>query len=306
MSSYSQQPRKPYQPLRKGDSKKWKRVIILGSLVVTLGLIATAWQGPIFRQVTFCDRVEGKGNVREALVILDASDPWSQLREQQVKDDLLQSLKVHRWVSVYEVGSGVDDNREPELLYEGCNPGTRDSFVEEYGRYPWGAQTDQLEPKYEEFRAAIESEVSRVAQKTAIDNSPIMETLQWAATNGNLVANHKLATDMLPPGLEVLLVSDLLANSPEYTVYGGSPDLSDSRARQLAGAGQLGIEELEGAEVTLLYLATDMLPPGVSSPQLRAFWQKFLECQGRGQLGCLSGGSSEGATIVEMIPVGGG
>ena len=83
----SRRPIIPYESPTKKKSRKYGRINILGLLVI-IGLGGAAWNLVTFtRLIDFCDWTEGKGTVRETLVILDASDPWSQLREQQIKDD---------------------------------------------------------------------------------------------------------------------------------------------------------------------------------------------------------------------------
>ena len=208
----------------------------------------------------------------QSIIIVDASDSWSPFRQQVVRNELLTSVGIHRDVSVYAVQSGVTEETTVNPIITVCNPGNWDLYLQNY-KEPLGARPDQLDDRYQTFSDSIFNAIDAIAAQPSFDNSPIMETLRWAAENAAENASN------YPDNLEIFLLSDLLQNSSEYSIYGGSPDLSVRKAEELAGEGVLGASGLQDAEVTLYMLLNDY-PPGVSRRSLADFWEAYLRKQG--------------------------
>lgn len=263
------------RPRLKAERKAYRNQGLgLGLLLLVVAIGVWLWwtRGEALRKLDLCDN--GRGELLgEAIIIVDASDSWSLLRQQVVRNELIESVGIHRNVSVYPVQSGLTAATQPEPTITLCNPGSWDLYQETYGN-PLGAQQDLLDDRYQTFRDSILKAVDAIAAGPSFDNSPIMETLQWVAE----IAAEK-ASDY-PENLEIFLISDLLQNSSEYSVYGGNPDLSSTMAGALAGLGVLGARGLEDAEVSLFMLLNLPYPPGVTQSSLVGFWETYAQEQG--------------------------
>jgi hypothetical protein len=273
--------RKKYIP--SGQLKANRNVrVVLGVVFTGLCVLGVLAINGTFVPIIKADECDS-GNpdfLGETIIVIDASDTWSVLRRQIVENQLLDDVGIHQRVLVYAVESGVSDQSVAEPLIEICNPGTLAALELEYEGRAYGVRSGIMDDRYRAFKDSVLEIVDAVAARPSIDDSPIMETLLWAATK----SSHD--------SLEVFLVSDLLQNTGEYSLYGGNADLSEEMAAALAGEDRLGTEELEGARVSL-YMLLNRLPTGVSRNSLVRFWTVYLAKQGRGRLS-----EGEGAEVV--------
>ena len=207
----------------------------------------------------------GRSPVEVLAILLDVSDQLSEpqlLKIQNEVQRLRDSLPVWGLVDVYVVARGGERLAKPVLTL--CNPGN-------------GAEMNRLyqnpEMAAERWKAFATKFGDRIRVETGLpdtDASPIFESIQAIS----LRTFDRPELDGVPKRLVV--VSDLMQNVPgsmsqyqgvpDFTAFAQSPYFSRIRA------------DLDGVQVTLLYLARSGLP--VQGPAHVAFWGKYFASQG--------------------------
>jgi len=258
---------------RRDRAKNWRMV---GS-VVLLAAAVLWWfspKGPNSVNPGFCN--DPPTDIPQTVVLVDATDSWSALRQMIVENQVMESLSPQRNIVVYPVEPGTNESVRPGYIFSKCNPGNFDQLLSAKGFNPdsWYSgfigNRELIDGRYEEFKREFSDAVIGVALGDPMATSPIMETLRWGAVNANSGSDNPL---------EVLIISDMLQNSPAMSFYGGEADISPESARRLADLSMLGSRELQGAKVDVYHLSAD-IPNGFSVQDVLEFWELYLNHQG--------------------------
>ncbi|MCO5092605.1 hypothetical protein [Bosea sp. (in: a-proteobacteria)] len=195
--------------------------------------------GPPRDQETLCPKT---GPVGHTLILVDKSDPWSQVQAGRLRalvKQIGETLPADRMLSIY-VFNDVFEPGFPALISL-CNPGRTVSELignprREYVRW------------VEKFGRPLDEALTVLTQPGKGNQSPILEAV------GDVVSRreNRVATGER----RLLLVSDMLQNSGQFTVFGNAAGARDpERLRRLvdkvwreagAGAWTLGIHQVQG------------------------------------------------------------
>ena len=267
--------RMPMLESERRDRAKNQRMAVLVGLLAA-GLAWWFFMGPGSVDLSFCDNPGV--DTPQTVVLVDATDTWSSLRQMIVENQVLESLTPQRNIVVYPVEPGTNESVRAEPIFLKCNPGNMDQLSRAAGFNPDSWLTnfignrELVDRRYEEFKAEVSAAVIGVALGDPRATSPIMETLRWGAVNANSGSDEPL---------EVVVISDMLQNSPMMSFYTAGVELSDENARQLADLSALGSRELQGAELDVYLLSAD-IPNGFSRQDVLEFWELYLNYQGDG------------------------
>jgi hypothetical protein len=247
---------------------------IVASVLAGLGLAGffaapSLLRGPPRDPQTLCPKT---GPVGHTLVLVDKSDPWSPVQAGRLKALIKQigdALPADRMLSIHV----FNDAFEPGFpaLVRLCNPGRTVSELignprREYVRW------------IEKFGRPLDEALTVLAQPGKGSQSPIVEAI------GDVVSrreNRAAAGDHA-----LLVVSDMLQNSSQFTVFGNAAGARDpERLRRLvgrvwqdsgAGAWTLGIHQVQGLyEPARLEQAAALWKDAFRALAITATWERL-------------------------------
>jgi hypothetical protein len=217
---------------------------ILASVLAGLGLAGffaapSLLRGPPRDPQTLCPKT---GPVGHTLILVDKSDPWSQVQAGRLKalvKQIGETLPTDRLLSIY-VFNDVFEPGFPALVSL-CNPGRTVSELignprREYVRW------------VEKFGRPLDEALAALTQPGKGNQSPIVEAI------GDVVSRRE---NRVPAGESALvIVSDMLQNSNQFSVFGNGAGARDpERLRRLigkvwqdsgAGAWTLSVHQVQG------------------------------------------------------------
>lgn len=234
-------------------------LLALAAIGGVLWLDATLEPPPQLSADTLCP-VDGPRAV--TVVLLDASDDWPDVTARQVRTRLLDLADTLPTYGLLELRLLTPGDPAGRVLFAKCNPGNGEGLSEltanpEMVRRTWAAG----------FRDPIEQLVSAGIPAGPADTSPIMAAIQRIAVDR---FEGRAAAD-IPKRLVV--VSDMMENTPAYTQYGGNLDYAAFRA---SPAYQGLRTDLAGADVTILYVQRQRAAAPIPSGAHIAFWTAFI------------------------------
>lgn len=198
-----------------------------------------------------------KGPIGHTVVLIDTTDPFTFTQRQAFsvvfKDLVRRQTPEGQLLSVFVLGEQFEENAKP--VVELCNPGS------DAGKNEFTATLEKLRKTYEEgFLQPLEAQAEQLARSEPAKFSPILEMLQLASINGfrreAAKGEHRL-----------VLVSDMLHNTPQFSMYKQVPEYSAFAA---SGYGQKTQLRLEGVKVELHYL---MNSPALQTRRNLQFWE---------------------------------
>lgn len=253
-----------------GKRAKQRRLhnIIFGTLalvfvgfVVVGGAYYTMTRPPGLDKASLCPASGPKGHY---VLLVDKTDPLT-FTQKEAFTVMLRELVERRipqgyLLSVFVLGEDFKENAKP--LVELCNPGTgedkselTDNLVTLKKQY----QTGFLEP-------LLKQSASMIALQPA-QYSPIFEMMQLIAINGFRTHNVKGER-------RLVVMSDMLHNTPQYSMYKGPVDYLSFAVSTYGQKAQL---ELRGVEVEIHYL---MNAPQLQTKRHLKFWEDYFEKAG--------------------------
>lgn len=202
-------------------SESWAIVASILAGVALVGFFAapSLLKGPPRDPDTLCLKT---GAVGHTLVLVDKSDPWSEVQAARLKrlvKQLGENLPADRMLSIY-VFNDVFEPGFPHLLSL-CNPGRTASELignprRDYLRW------------IERFGRPLDEALAALTQPAKGNLSPIVEAV------GDVVSRPE--TRVREGDKSLLLVSDMLQNSSQFSFFGSAPGARDpERLKRLVG-----------------------------------------------------------------------
>lgn len=197
---------------------------IVASVLAGLGLVGffaapSLLRGPPRDQETLCPKT---GPVGHTLILVDKSDPWSDVQAKRLKALVKQvgdELPTDRMLSIY-VFNDVFEPGFPSLVSL-CNPGKTASEL-------IGNPRREYVKWVEKFGRPLDEALTALTQPGKGNQSPIVEAI------GDVASRRE---NRVPTGdRKILLVSDMLQNSNQFTMFGNAAGARDpERLRRLLG-----------------------------------------------------------------------
>jgi hypothetical protein len=242
-------------------------LVVGGAALLTLAVVIAAGVGyfTLNREAPLDARMcPAQGPLGHYVVLVDTTDPLS-FTQKQAYSVLFRELIERNTpegylLSVFVLGENFEANAKP--VVELCNPGSGAHKSE------LTATLHRLRRQYEErFLKPLLAEADRLASTESAKASPVLEMLQLVALNGfrkeNIQGERRL-----------ILVSDMLHNTPQFSMYRGTPDY---KAFSESTYGQKTRLDLPNTKVELHYL---MNAPKLQTRQNLQFWEEHFNKAG--------------------------
>jgi hypothetical protein len=261
---------------RSGGGDGWK--IGLGLLAGTLGAIglggllvlgASIDRPPPLDAATLCPATDGGGPTAGAasrtVVLLDGSDALPPIAERQVTNALTalaEDLPVAGLLEVRLLDAVTPGGR---VLFSRCNPGDGEGLSE------WTANPQAARRRWlADFREPVAALVGGGVPAAPAEVSPIMATVQ------SIAVERFEGDGARDRPKRLVIVSDMLENTPDYSQYREPLDLPAFRA---SAAARKFATDLHGAEVTVYYISRDRSGEADSGAHIR-FWEAWFADNG--------------------------
>ena len=254
-----------------------RREIILGVLILAvIAVIASVvtyqftHRSAGFDPETLCPLTGPKGHYA---LLVDKTDPLS-FTQRTALETLLQDLVERKipegyLVSVFVMGEDYKANAKP--LVEICNPGTGE------GKSELTANLKQLKRQYnKKFITPLMQQMQSMVSDQSGKYSPIFEMVQMVSLAS--FQRHPIEGER-----RLLIISDLLHNTPELSLYKKVPNIDDFLASDY---GRRTYVNLKDVQIDLYLLFNT---PQFQTEELTEFWQSFF--------------TKTGATIASITPM---
>lgn len=198
------------------------------------------------------------------VILVDKTDPLTFIQSQAFtvvfRDVIEKRVPEGYLLSVFVLGDHFQQNAAP--LVEICNPGKG------VGRSELTSNLTKLRKQYEnKFIEPLLGHFGDLFSPRPSDISPIFEMLQLVGLNG--FQKHDV-----PGERRLLIVSDMLQNTPQLSMYKGPVDYAAFAPTDYAKRTQ---PDLRGVKVELYYL---MNKPQIQTRRNLQFWEDFFEKAG--------------------------
>ena len=234
-------------------------VVFIGALVGT-GYYLTTRDAGLDRE-SLCPV---NGATAHTVLLVDKTDPLT-FNQKQAFIRLLEDLVDRRIqpgerVSVFVVG---EDYREgAKALVDICNPGSGK------GKSELTANIEKLNAQFRSrFREPLLKQADALIATQAAKNSPILEMLQLVSLNG--FRKHAVEGPR-----RLIIVSDLLHNPPQLSMYRGVPGYESYASADYARRMQT---DFSGVDVEIHEL---LHTPKLQTRALVQFWEKYFTNSG--------------------------
>jgi hypothetical protein len=234
----------------------------LGGLAVFYNLAPKA---PELDAKSLCP-VEGPDGI--TVVLVDATDDLPEVGKKEafgILDDLITSLPPFYKLDIRVLDIGGQRSRS---LFAKCNPGDG-TGLSEWTNNPRIARARWLE----DFRKPAREAVNSSLGTAKAEKSPIMAALQDIAVDQFSSAAAQKAQKKL------IVISDMLEFTPDYSQYPRAGDLSYERFRRSPAYLKFRTD-LHGAEIRIEYVQRKVLPPRFDTAQHMEFWRQWTADNG--------------------------
>ena len=210
--------------------------------------------------------------VSHTVVLVDRTDPLTEEHQRLLSEAIEQavaSLQLYERFSIFLIEGEAPPAPAPVLSV--CKPydGTDANWLYENARL--------MREDYEErFNQPLSATVANLNTQAEAPQSPIMQIIRSVASLPSFVEADRRR--------KLIVVSDLLQNTADYSHYKTKPDY---RAFRSSPYGATVRPTLDGVEVTLVYLPNRQAQRRQGSAHLR-FWEAYF--------------TEAGAAIVQIIP----
>ena len=204
------------------------------------------------------------GPIAHTVLLVDKTDPLN-FSQKQAFLRLLEELVDRRiapgeLVSVFVLGEDFRDGAKP--LVEICNPGSGE------GKSALTSNITKLNAQYRErFREPLLKQADALISTRPAKSSPIIEMLQLVSING--FRKHAVKGTR-----RLIIVSDMLHNTPQYSMYQGIPHFDAYASTEYARKMRM---ELGGVQVELHHVLNY---PKLQTPRQLEFWEAFFSRSG--------------------------
>ena len=270
--------RRPVRPGRAaaGGSNSFKTAIGIGLMVfVAIAVISiggyAAYMSATKRPV---DRTTGCPTTHYdsiTAVMIDLTDPISKAQEQRLLHELdLIRHKIPKYgrLEIYLINQAAGKSTEP--LFAACSPGSGTDISSSLYANPALAQQVWQRQFGDKVAKALADALKADPSKT----SPLFEAIQFTA-----VKAFSTPIAQASKNKRLVVVSDMLHNTPEVNFFQGVPRFSQFKQRQYYNAIK---PQLHDADVDVMFLVR-MTANNVQRPPLYQFWVEFFE-DGKGFL----------------------
>lgn len=250
-------------------SRRRRKHDILGGIVALALFVASvagagyAWstREPAVDRATLCPQ---RGPTGHVVVLVDKTDPLNFTQSaafRRMFEDLVEKrIAPGQLMSVFVLGEDYKQTATP--LIELCNPGRGE------GKSDLTANTRKLEMQFRErFRERLIEQTDALMAAQPSKTSPIFEMLQLVAIN----AFRKHAVN---GPRRLIVVSDMLHNTPGYSMYQSRPDFD---AFESTDYGRRTGADLNGVEVELHYVLN---MPRLQTRRQLQFWESYFSRSG--------------------------
>lgn len=199
-------------------------------------------------------------------IIFDKSDSYSEVQKLFLKryfDTFKNSLDVGEKVSIFFLDDDRQLNMDPLLVL--CNPddGTNANPIYENPK--------KLKKQWtEKFSERLDFVLDKGLTQSTLDSSPILKLIQGVSINGFPTNDAK------PSKKRLIIVSDMLEHTSEYSHYKQKVDFS--KFRNSSYFNQL-TSYLDGVEVYILYLPRKGAEH-IQTMQHAQFWDEYISSMG--------------------------
>ena len=227
---------------------------------------------PSLNQKNLCP---ADGPVGHIVLLVDMTDPLSFTQKEAFLLTLRELIEKRTpkgyLLSVFMLGADFKENAAP--IEELCNPGTGAD------RSELTANIKRLRRQYEEkFLKPLSKRTENLVASKPAKFSPIFEMVQLVGIKA--FRKHDIKGER-----RLMIISDMLQNTPQLNMYNNPPDFSIFAASDYGRKTQ---PELQGVEVEIHYLINT---PNVQTKRNLMFWEEYF--------------NKAGARVVEVRSLGG-
>lgn len=217
-------------------------------------------EGPIDK-VTMCPAEGPQGHV---VLLVDKTDPLNFIQKeafttllQELAGAGVEGVEPGYLVSVFALGEDYKATAKP--IFEMCNPGSGQ------GKNELTANLKMLKRQFQEkFHGPMLKLGDELQTANPGKTSPVFEMLQLASINS--FRKHDIAGPK-----RLIIVSDMLQNTPEYSMYKGIEDYQSFRSSEYSK--KLHVDFM-GASVELHYI---MNTPHLQTRKQLLFWEEYFK-----------------------------
>jgi hypothetical protein len=236
-------------------------LLVVAVAVVALVLYFVIARDPPLDKITMCPAAGPRGHI---VLLVDKTDPlnFTQRAAFSVAMKELVETKVPEGhlLSVFVLGEKFEQSAQP--IIELCNPGS------DVGKSELSENLKRLRKQYEDrFVRPLEDAAKSLVADEPSKASPIFEMLQLVGING--FRKHAVKGPK-----RLVLVSDMLHNTPQFSMYTGPSEFELFEATDYAKRTQA---ELRDVSVELHYLMTT---PRLQNRRNQVFWERYFERAG--------------------------
>lgn len=250
-------------------------VLAVGAITGWTVYLATQWNPELNELLCPVDRESPSLTV----VVIDGTDTWNPTQRLVVEQEfrrIQQQVQRFGRIDLYAVRQDLDVLAEQVLSL--CNPGQPSDFEEfplvgEFGARVVANPAQLVERWNEDYSSALQNVMAVETSSSERPVSPIMETIR--ASSLQVFASSSEDVEK-----SVVLFSDLLQNSANYSVY-RDPDWSAEDGQRLSDLSTLGTAALKGVSVQTFLLDRDVVgaSPGHRRTALIELWDAFFAGQ---------------------------
>lgn len=241
-----------------------------GALVAFAAMTAAAavvlytagpWRANDYDAKTFCPK---DGQYPRTAFLIDATDSLGGVQSKALRDlaeDLRGKLARYEWIGVYVLNEDNITVPKPEIAL--CNPGN------EKDANPLYQNPREIRRKFDkQFAAPLRQAIDDLTKAPKQKYSPIIEMIRAVALDSDFDSSQKR---------RLIIVSDMLQHTDDYTQYRGGADYEEWA--QSSYATEFADLSLAGVEVEIWYVKRPLLSGAQTRRHVR-FWEDFFAAAG--------------------------
>lgn len=242
-------------------------VVLIACVLGLVGALAYYWRQqqqrqPHFDAATLCPL---SGSPVYIAVVFDKTDVYNIVQQrflQRYFEQFKAQLEPGAHIALYVIDDRSRDMIEPD--FEVCAPRTG---MEANALYE---NPNLIRRRWlDRFEKPLDQAIAGFMQPGNADTSPIMEILQVVSLSAFPIESEQAAR-------KVILISDMLQHTAEWSHYRGQMDFS---ALERSAYFQRIRTDLQGAEVQILYVRRDGMEK-LQSKRHAFFWADYIEAIG--------------------------
>jgi hypothetical protein len=204
------------------------------------------------------------------VIVIDHTDSINPTQKASLERrlwDVASDVEKNGSIRFYSV-----DANEHKILnadFEMCNPGSEKDLND------WDGNKRLARKRYEKlFSGIVKEKMNGILSADTASRSPIMKSVQAAVVNSFIGSENRAVKKRL------VLVSDLLEHSSDFSLYGNTPDFETFRKDNYWPSVRADMKDVE---VTIFWLNRKGSEK-FQKPQLKTFWQMYFIEQGASEV----------------------